>query len=40
MPDLKMTVGHRRMSKQKQNLYDQTKNTPDILSDEKNSRQN
>ena len=37
---LKITVGHRTMSDQNQNLSDQTKNTPDILTDGKNARQN
>ena len=37
--DLKITVGHRTMSDQNQRLSDQTKNTPDILSDGKNFRQ-
>ena len=37
---LKITVGHRTMSDQNQKLSDQTKNTPDILSDGKNSKQN
>ena len=35
---LRITVGHRTMSDQNQKLSDQTKNTPDILSDGKNSR--
>ena len=38
--DLKITVGHRRMSDQNQKLSDQTKNTQDIMSDGKNLRQN
>ena len=38
--DLKITVGHRTTSDQNQKLSHQTKNTPDILSDGKNSRQN
>ena len=37
---LKITVGHRTMSGQNKKLSDQTKNTPDILSDGKNSKQN
>ena len=37
---LKITVGHRTMSDQNHKLSDQTKNTPDILSDGINSRQN
>ena len=37
---LKITVGDRTMSVQNQKLSDQTKNTLDILPDEKNSRQN
>ena len=36
---LKTTVGQRKMSDQNQKLSEQTKNTPDILSDGKNSRQ-
>ena len=37
---LKITVGDRTMSVQNQKLSDRTKNTLDILPDEKNSRQN
>ena len=37
-PGLKITVGHRTTSDQNPKLYDQMKNTPDILSDRKNSR--
>ena len=33
-------VEHQTMSDQNQKLSEQTKNTPDILSDEKNLRQN
>ena len=36
----KITVRHRAMSDQNQKLSDQTKNTPDILSERKNLRQN
>ena len=37
---LKITVEHRTMSDQNQKLSDQTKNTPAILSDGENARQN
>ena len=37
---LKITVGHRTMSDQNKNLPDQMQNTPDILADRKNLRQN
>ena len=36
----KITVRHWAMSDQNQKLSDQTKNTPDILSERKNLRQN
>ena len=37
---LKITVGHRTMSDQNKKLSDETKNTPNILSNGKNFRQN
>ena len=37
---LKITVAHRAMSDQVRKLSGQTKNIPDILSDEKNLKQN
>ena len=40
LSSLKITVGHWAVSDQNQKLSDQTKNTPDILSDRKNLRQN
>ena len=36
---LKVTVGHQILSDRNQKLSDQIKNTPDILSDGKNSKQ-
>ena len=38
--DLKITVGHGTMSDQNQKVSDQTKNTPEILFDGKNSEKN
>ena len=40
MSGFKITVAHRTLSDQNQKLSDQTKNTPDILSDEIHSKQN
>ena len=37
---LKITVGHGTMSDQNQKVSDQTKNTPEILFDGKNSEKN